>query len=93
MTKIVRYLSYIEGASLLLLLFVAMPIKYLAGDPSFVRVVGMAHGVLFIGLVLLVCLAAYLEKWNLRLVSFALISSCLPFGMLAFDRELKKHSA
>ena len=44
----VRWLGFVEGVSLLLLLFVAMPLKYAFGQPAAVEVVGMAHGVLFL---------------------------------------------
>ena len=43
-----RLISFIEGISFLILVFIAMPLKYLAGIPLAVKIVGMAHGVLFI---------------------------------------------
>ena len=43
-----RSIAIAEGISFLVLLFIAMPLKYLAGWPDAVRVVGMAHGVLFL---------------------------------------------
>ena len=43
-----RLIAWIEGISFLLLLFVAMPMKYLADRPSMVRILGMAHGLLFV---------------------------------------------
>jgi integral membrane protein len=43
-----RFVGFVEGVSYLVLLFIAMPLKYWAGMPLAVRVVGMLHGVLFI---------------------------------------------
>jgi len=88
-TQLIR-LSYLEGSSLLLLLFVAMPIKYLAGNPLPVRVIGMAHGILFLLLVAMMALVAKRDRWPAGLVLFAFISSCIPFGMIALDRRLKR---
>ncbi|HTO03360.1 MAG TPA: DUF3817 domain-containing protein, partial [Opitutus sp.] len=42
-----RFIGWWEGVSFLVLLGIAMPLKYLAGEPAAVRVVGMAHGILF----------------------------------------------
>ena len=43
-----KWVARAEGISFLVLLFVAMPLKYIWDDPSWVRIVGMAHGVLFV---------------------------------------------
>ena len=70
----------IESISLLLLLLVAMPMKYVWGDPTLVRWVGMAHGVLFIAFVA-VLLRAHLEtRWPMRYTLLGVLSSFVPFG-------------
>jgi integral membrane protein len=53
MLKTLRILGNIEGVSYLLLLFIAMPMKYYFGMPMAVKIVGMAHGVLFVAYCLL----------------------------------------
>ena len=53
MSKFFKIVATLEGISLLLLLFVAMPLKYIFDLPEFVRVIGMAHGLLFIGYIIL----------------------------------------
>ena len=88
--RFLRYLSFVEGSSLLLLLFVAMPIKYILGNPSVVKVVGMTHGLLFVALVFLICIVASEAKWPKNMICFALASAVLPFGMFALDRKLKR---
>lgn len=83
-------LSFIEGFSLLALLFIAMPLKYIWGDPSLVRTVGMTHGILFMILIFFIGIVAQAERWPGRLVWFAVISSSVPFGMFALDRKLRE---
>ena len=78
-----------EGISFLILLGVAMPLKYLAGRPEAVRIVGSAHGVLFVVYVLFVLLAARLRKWPGALVGMALVAAVMPLGPFWFDRKLQ----
>ena len=90
--RLFKILSYIEGSSLLILLFVAMPLKYFAGDPRFVSVVGMVHGLLFMALVLMIVLVGTAMRWSKGMFCFALVSSSVPFGMFALDYKLRKLS-
>ena len=90
MIRFLRPLSFIEGSSLLILLFIAMPIKYILGNPHVVRVVGMAHGLLFIALVATIIVVARKEHWAKGLLFFALVSSTVPFGMVFLERKLKQ---
>lgn len=85
-----RVVGFFEGVSYLLLLGVAMPLKYVAGRPEAVRVLGMAHGVLFIAFVLLVFIVAMQRKWGLRWIAGALVASLLPFGTFVLDRQLAR---
>ena len=52
MNKIFRIVSILEGVSYLLLLFIATPVKYLLGNESYVKMLGMPHGLLFIAYVI-----------------------------------------
>ena len=83
-----RLLCRIEGFSLLLLLFVAMPLKYLADMPLAVRYVGMAHGLLWLALVTLLIALAWKQRWSFGRSAAVLISSLLPFGFLLIDRRM-----
>jgi integral membrane protein len=87
LTRSFRILGYLEGSSLIILLFIAMPLKYVWGDPSAVKIVGMAHGLLFIAY----CFGAFHIKdelnWPNRKLFEAWILSCLPFGTFIFDRR------
>ena len=83
-----RLVAFLEGASLLVLLFVAMPLKYLAGQPAAVRHVGMAHGLLFVLYVLLVIQVAIEYRWAVSKALLALLASVVPFGTFWADRRL-----
>lgn len=85
-----RLLGYLEGASFLVLLGIAMPLKYIAGMPQAVRVVGMAHGVLFLLFVAAVALTALEHRWPLRRVMVALVAAVVPFGPFVFDAHLRR---
>lgn len=86
----VRMVALLEGISFLLLVGVAMPLKYLAGQPQYVKVVGMAHGVLFIALCLVLLLALLDEKLPFRWAVYTFIASLLPFGTFIIDKKLAK---
>jgi integral membrane protein len=88
MTQHLRTLGLIEGTSALLLFFVAMPLKYLAGMPIFVRVIGSAHGALFLAYVALAIATAGENRWPMKKLALALLASVLPFGPFLFDRKL-----
>lgn len=83
-----RRLCLIEGVSLLLLLFVAMPLKYAADMPLAVRYVGMGHGLLWMALIVLLIVVAWRQRWSLGRSAAVFLSSLLPFGFLVMDRRM-----
>ena len=86
-----RFIGFVEGMSYLILLFVAMPLKYLAGMPLAVRIIGTAHGALFILFFLSVAEVSRARGWWTG--SFwgkAFIASIVPAGTFVFDRWLKR---
>ncbi len=83
-------LGLAEGTSFLVLLFIAMPLKYLANQPEAVRLVGPIHGGLFLLYVAAVTLAALLSRWKWTRVLLGLISSVVPFGPFFFDASVKR---
>jgi integral membrane protein len=88
-----RLVGLAEGVSFLVLLGIAMPLKYLAGLPGAVRVVGLLHGILFVLFVLAVFEAMGSLRWSYKRVAVALIASLLPFGTLLLDRRLRREQA
>ena len=87
-----RILGNIEGISYLLLLGIAMPMKYFFGFPMAVKIVGMAHGVLFIAYCLLLALQMRANKWNLLFGIHLFVATLIPFGTFVTDRKLAKIS-
>ena len=83
-----RAISILEGASLLVLLGVAMPLKYLAHEPAAVRVVGLIHGVLFVAYVLLLLQNTIERRWSVGKFGLGLVLSVLPFGAFYAERRL-----
>ena len=84
-----RLIAFIEGISYLVLLFIAMPIKYLLDEPMVVKLVGMTHGGLFILFLLLLYVTAKEYKWNISFISMAFIASLVPFGTFYLEKKLK----
>lgn len=83
-----RIIGWLEGISSLALLGIAMPLKYFAGYPEAVRVVGMAHGVLFL-LYLAAIFHAHLEyHWSWKKSALLFLAGFLPFGPFVADRKL-----
>ncbi len=87
MKNIFRIVSFFEGVSYLLLLFVATPIKYLSEDPSYVKMLGMPHGILFVVYVILAFMLKTPEKWNGKAFGTVLVASILPFGTFYVDKK------
>jgi integral membrane protein len=83
-----RIVAFLEGISFLVLLCIAMPLKYMADTPGPVRVVGMAHGVLFIAYVFLLLQVALELRWKLSRAVLAFIASLIPFGTFYADKKL-----
>ena len=88
-----RLLGNIEGISYLLLLGIAMPMKYFFGFPMAVKIAGMAHGVLFIAYCLLLALQMKANKWNLLFGIYLFVATLVPFGTFVTDRKLAKIAA
>jgi len=84
-----RLIAFLEGISFIGLLFIAMPLKYMAGNPLPVKIVGMTHGILFILFVYLLFEAAGKYKWSAKFNSLAFLASIIPFGTFLLDRKLK----
>ena len=85
-----RVVGFLEGISFLLLLFIAMPMKYIFDNPMLVKYVGMGHGVLFILFLIVLLVVCEKQKWSLKMFILGLIASILPFGPFVFDAKIKK---
>lgn len=91
--KALRFVGILEGISFLLLLFIAMPVKYLWDNPLLVKYVGMGHGVLFVLFLVVLLVVCEKQKWSLSVFILGLLASILPFGPFVFDRKIKQLEA
>ncbi|MCB0400381.1 MAG: DUF3817 domain-containing protein [Winogradskyella sp.] len=85
-----RLVALLEGVSYILLLFIATPVKYLANDPQYVKLLGMPHGILFIAYVVMAVLISKDMQWNNRTLWIVLIASIIPFGTFYIDKKYLK---
>ncbi len=85
-----RRIAVAEGVSFLVLLLIAMPLKYFADLPQAVKVVGWLHGVLFVAFLALAYEAKVVLDKNLGWLVKAVVASVLPFGTFVLDRQLRQ---
>ena len=85
-----RAVALIEGVSFLILLGIAMPLKYFAGIAQAVTVAGWLHGLLFIAFCVALTQAHQDAKWSSWRSGTVLIAALLPFGPFVIDRRLRK---
>ncbi|HSH65698.1 MAG TPA: DUF3817 domain-containing protein [Bacteroidia bacterium] len=79
-----------EGLSFIILIAIAMPLKYMAGMLLPVRIVGMAHGILFILYAVFLLQAAFAYKWKFMKISAAFLLSFIPMGTFFLEMLLRK---
>ncbi len=88
-----RLIGLAEGSSFLVLLGIAMPLKYLGDMPLAVTLVGWVHGLLFMAL----CVAALRVRralgWDIRATRRVVLAGLLPFGPFVIDGWLRKEDA
>ena len=89
---LLRIIGILEGISYLVLLLVAMPLKYLSDVPGPMFSTGMTHGVLFVLYVFFVFIVTYQHKWNFKKCFLALLASVLPFGTFVAEKKLFRNS-
>jgi len=84
-----RRIAKIEGISFLVLLFIAMPLKYFADMPLAVRIVGSMHGIFFIAFIIWMYLVNDQYGKNLKWMLRAFLASIIPFGTFVMDKQWK----
>lgn len=85
-----RVVGLVEGVSFLLLVGIAMPLKYAFDMPMAVKVFGWAHGVLFMAFCVVLYLAMNAHDWPVTKGARYFIAALIPFGPFLVDRELKE---
>ncbi len=87
MLKLFKIVAFLEGSSLLLLLFFAMPMKYFFQEPIYVKTIGMAHGVLFVVYIILAIMSKIELNWSFNKFSFICVASIVPFGTFYVEKK------
>lgn len=86
--KTLRFMSILEGTSLLLLLFIAVPMKRLLEIPEAVSIIGPIHGGLFILFNLLLLAAIFRFNLKVKHAIIGFIASLIPFGSYLFKAKI-----
>ena len=92
MLKIFKFIALFEGISAIVLFLFAMPMKYIFNDPSYIRPVGMAHGILFTIYIVVATILKFSEKWDLKKYAIICLASIPPFGTFYIERKYLKNA-
>lgn len=87
--RILRKIGIAEGISFLVLLLIAMPLKYYLGFPLAVKYTGWLHGLLFVAYVGTAFFAKETYGWPFKRFAMAFLAAWLPLGTFFFDGQLK----
>jgi integral membrane protein len=87
-----RKVAILEGWSFVVLLFAAMPLKYIFDIPQGVKYVGWAHGVLFVAYMALLLLCWIERKWSFGFALLCFVASLVPFGTFWLERKKLPHA-
>lgn len=87
-----RTTGIIEGISFLILLFIAMPLKWIYGQPEMVRYVGSIHGVLTVLYIYFLVAVTARFRWSMKTALLAFIASLVPFGMLYAEFKIFRNA-
>ena len=93
MITLFKIISFLEGVSYILLMFVGMPYKYLESlgkTDVYVKMFGMPHGVLFVAYIVLAIVLKFILKWTVKEFGIVCLLSLLPFGTFFVGKYLKK---
>jgi integral membrane protein len=88
--SLLRRLTLIEGVSFLMLLGIAMPLKYFAGMPMAVKIFGWAHGLLFVAFCFALLRTMLHTGWSFTRAATVFVASLLPFGPFVLDRRMRE---
>jgi integral membrane protein len=84
-----RIVGMLEGISLLLLLFIAMPMKYMFDNPSGSRFMGPVHGALFLLFIFNTISVGVEQGWKFRTTTWKVLLACIiPFGTFYIDKQI-----
>lgn len=84
-----RLFGFLEGVSLLVLVFIAVPVKYLFQNPELVKSMGPIHGALFLLFVFNALRVGVEQQWKFTETTWKVLVACLiPFGTFFIDYKI-----
>ena len=84
-----RILGFLEGVSLILLVFIAVPFKYIGDQEIYVKIIGPIHGLLFCLFVFMTLSVSISYNWKFSKLTWKVLLACLiPFGTFYIDRYI-----
>lgn len=83
-----RLISFLEGISFIVLLGIAMPLKYVFDKPFLIPYAGMTHGILFLLFLIALIVVCYRQNWGIGILIFGIVASVLPFMPFVFERYI-----
>ena len=86
MVTALRVVSFLEGLSFIILIGIAMPLKYWLDKPFLVPYAGMFHGVMFLVFILVLIMACHAHRWSIGVLLIGLVASVVPFMPFWFER-------
>ena len=86
--KILQKIALIEGSTLLILLFIAVPLKRIFQMPELVSIIGPIHGIAFIVYFIALTLFFFKNKLIAKNWILGIILAFIPFGSFIFERKV-----
>ncbi|MCW8313163.1 DUF3817 domain-containing protein [Sphingobacterium thalpophilum] len=87
-----RLLAFLEGVSLLVLVFVAVPMKHFFDNPAAVKAIGPVHGALFLLFIFNALRVGVEERWKFRETTWKVLLACfVPFGTFYIDYSILRN--
>ena len=83
-----RIIAFLEGISLLILIGIAVPVKYIAHDASVVKAMGPIHGALFLLFIVNTISVGIAQKWKWDTTGKVLLACIIPFGTFYIDKRI-----
>jgi integral membrane protein len=84
-----RILGWVEGITLLLLIFIGVPLKYFLQKPGFVQAMGPVHGAAFLLFLFSALSVGVTYGWTFRKTTWKVILACfIPFGTFYIDHKI-----
>ena len=93
-TKIgrLRLIGYLEGLSLLILIFIAVPMKYIFHDPVLTKAIGPVHGAIFLLFMINTIGVGIEQNWKFKTTTWKILVACfIPFGIIYIDQKILKN--